>query len=101
MDRNIATKKEKLYQDPDDYTLKDSIMTDESKVGLFPSLSPSDLENPVQKRNLVLFFFLSFLNANSFLHIPTVASNHCQRECSGRHCPWSFLEGVPGEMCTL
>lgn len=32
MDKNIAHKKEKLYQDPDDYTLKDSIMTDESKV---------------------------------------------------------------------
>ncbi len=32
MDKNIAVKKEKLYQDPDDYTLKDSIMTDESKV---------------------------------------------------------------------
>lgn len=32
MDKNIANKKDKLYQDPDDYTLKDSIMTDESKV---------------------------------------------------------------------
>ncbi|KAG9068414.1 hypothetical protein KI688_010682 [Linnemannia hyalina] len=32
MDKNIAVKKEKLYQDPDDYTLKDSIMTDESKA---------------------------------------------------------------------
>jgi len=40
MDKNIASKKEKLYQDPDDYTLKDSIMTDESKarIGFFFSM---------------------------------------------------------------
>jgi hypothetical protein len=35
MDKNIAVKKEKLYQDPDDYTLKDSIMTDESKARIY------------------------------------------------------------------
>ncbi|KAF9335458.1 Coiled-coil domain-containing protein 58 [Podila minutissima] len=53
MDKNIANKKEKLYQDPDDYTLKDSIMTDESKRQIIAN--ESVVEDIVRGRSLKAF----------------------------------------------
>ncbi|KAF9947818.1 Coiled-coil domain-containing protein 58 [Mortierella alpina] len=53
MDKNIAAKKEKLYQDPDDYTLKDSIMTDESKRQIIAN--ESVVEDIVRGRSLKAF----------------------------------------------
>ncbi|KAF9969551.1 hypothetical protein BGZ73_008055 [Actinomortierella ambigua] len=38
MDKNLAVKKQKLAEDPDDYVVKDSIMTDESKASDFRRL---------------------------------------------------------------
>ncbi|KAG0324689.1 hypothetical protein BGZ99_001575 [Dissophora globulifera] len=74
MDKNIATKKEKLYQDPDDYTIKDSIMTDESKARnhsrskAYPSSSTSSL--PVQESPypLAQFTLLPRHCASSSMH---------------------------------
>ncbi|KAF9112397.1 Coiled-coil domain-containing protein 58 [Mortierella sp. AM989] len=53
MDKNIAKKREKLYQDPDDYTLKDSIMTDESKRQIIAN--ESVVEDIVRGRSLKAF----------------------------------------------
>ncbi|KAF9391420.1 hypothetical protein CPB97_006707 [Podila verticillata] len=53
MDKNIAHKREKLYQDPDDYTLKDSIMTDESKRQIIAN--ESVIEDIVRGRSLKAF----------------------------------------------
>ncbi|KAF9131339.1 Coiled-coil domain-containing protein 58 [Mortierella sp. 14UC] len=58
MDKNIAVKKEKLYQDPDDYTLKDSIMTDESKARIYIRqiiANESVVEDIVRGRSLKAF----------------------------------------------
>ncbi|KAF8968212.1 hypothetical protein BGZ46_010919, partial [Entomortierella lignicola] len=53
MDKNIAAKKQKLYEDPDDYTLKDSIMTDESKRQIIAN--ENVIEDIVRGRSLKAF----------------------------------------------
>ncbi|KAF9582205.1 Coiled-coil domain-containing protein 58 [Lunasporangiospora selenospora] len=53
MDKNIAAKREKLYQDPEDYALKDSIMTDESKRQMIAN--ENTVEDIVRGRSLKAF----------------------------------------------
>ncbi|KAG0222511.1 Coiled-coil domain-containing protein 58 [Actinomortierella wolfii] len=57
MDKNLAVKKQKLAEDPDDYVVKDSIMTDESKASIIRQIIDNErtVEDIVRGRSLKAF----------------------------------------------